>query len=315
MTLARETGTELAVRSGGHSRAGHGTSDGGIVVDLSAMNVVEIDAERRTAWAQAGATTGDYTTTTAEHGLATGFGDTPSGGVGGITLSGGIGYLVRKNGLAIDDLLEAEVVTADGELLDVDEESHADLFWALRGGGGNVGLATRLRFRLHELDQVVGGMLILPAGADVIAGLAAAAEAAPEELSVIANILKAPPLPFIPSEQHGKPIVIALMVYAGDAEAGERAIAPIRALATRLPTWCARSATRRCSRGRNLRPPRSPRGRTSSSMRLQPELLRRSSSTSRPPPPRWPQSSCASSAARWRASPPTRRRSATAARS
>jgi FAD/FMN-containing dehydrogenase len=234
VTLARETGAELAVRSGGHSRAGHGTSEGGIVLDLSAMNAVEIDADGRTAWAQTGVTAGDYTRATGERGLATGLGDTPTVGLGGITLSGGIGFLVRKNGLTIDDLLAAEVVTADGELLEVDAETHADLFWALRGGGGNFGVATRLRFRLHEIDEVVGGMLMLPASTDVITGLVTAAGAAPEELSVIANIVKAPPMPFIPADQHGKPVVIALMVYAGDAEAGERAIAPIRALATPL---------------------------------------------------------------------------------
>jgi FAD/FMN-containing dehydrogenase len=234
VTLARETGAELAVRSGGHSRAGHGTSEGGIVLDLSAMNAVEIDADGRTAWAQTGVTAGDYTRATGERGLATGLGDTPTVGLGGITLSGGIGFLVRKNGLTIDDLLAAEVVTADGELLEVDAETHADLFWALRGGGGNFGVATRLRFRLHEIDEVVGGMLMLPASTDVITGLVTAAAAAPEELSVIANIVKAPPMPFIPADQHGKPVVIALMVYAGDAEAGERAIAPIRALAAPL---------------------------------------------------------------------------------
>lgn len=234
VTLARETGAELAVRSGGHSRAGHGTSEGGIVLDLSTMNAVEIDAGGRTAWAQTGVTVGDYTKATGEHGLATGLGDTASVGLGGITLSGGIGYLVRKNGLAIDDVLAAEVVTADGELLEVDEQTHADLFWALRGGGGNFGVATRLRLRLHEIDEVVGGMLLLPASTDVITGLVTAADAAPEELSMIANILKAPPMPFIPAEQHGKPVVIALMVYAGGGEAGERAIAPIRALATPL---------------------------------------------------------------------------------
>lgn len=188
----------------------------------------------RTAWAQTGATAGDYTRVAGEHGLATGFGDTPSVGVGGITLSGGLGFFVRKNGLTIDDLLAAEVVTADGQRLEVDAETNGDLFWALRGGGGNFGVATRLRFRLHAVDEVVGGMLILPASADVITGLIAAAAEAPEDLSVIANVMKAPPLPFIPAEQHGKPIVIAPMVYAGDAEAGERAIAPIRALATPL---------------------------------------------------------------------------------
>jgi FAD/FMN-containing dehydrogenase len=234
VNLARETGAELAVRSGGHSRAGHGTSEGGIVLDLSAMNAVEIDAEGRTAWVQTGVTAGDYTRATGEHGLATGLGDTATVGVGGITLGGGIGFLVRKNGLTIDDLLGAEVVTADGELLAVDGNTHPDLFWALRGGGGNFGVATRLRFRLHEIDTVVGGMLMLPASVEVITALVAAAEAAPEELSMIANIMKAPPMPFIPAEQHGKPIVMAQMVYAGDGEAGERAIAPIRALATPL---------------------------------------------------------------------------------
>jgi len=232
--LARESGAELAVRNGGHSRAGLGTTDGGIVLDLSEMKVVEVDADGRTAWAQTGATAGDYTNATGEYGLATGLGDTATVGLAGITLSGGIGYLVRKHGLSIDDLLGAEVVTADGQILDVDENTHPDLFWALRGGGGNFGVATRLHFRLQEVDHVVGGMLMLPASTEVITGLVDAAEAAPEELSIIANVMKAPPLPFIPEERHGKPAVMALMVYAGDARSGEDAIAPIRALATPL---------------------------------------------------------------------------------
>ena len=234
VNVVRETGAELAVRGGGHSRAGHGTSEGGIVLDLSEMKVVEIDADHRVAWAQTGLTTGEYTKATGDHGLATGLGDAPTVGIGGITLGGGVGFLVRKNGLTIDDVLGAEVVTADGELLEVDAENHPDLFWALRGGGGNFGVATRLRFRLHEIDEVLGGMLMLPASAEVITGLIAAAEAAPEELSIIANFTKAPPMPFVPAEHHGKPIVIAPMVYAGDVEAGQRAIAPIRALATPL---------------------------------------------------------------------------------
>jgi FAD/FMN-containing dehydrogenase len=234
VTLARQTGAELAVRSGGHSLAGHGTSEGGIVLDLSRMDAVDIDADGRAAWAQTGVMAGNYTRATGKRGLATGLGDTGSVGLGGITLAGGIGFLVRKHGLTIDDVLAAEVVTADGELLDVDEHAHPDLFWALRGGGGNFGVVTRLRLRLHEIDQVVGGMLLLPASADVITGLVAAAAAAPDDLSVIANVLKAPPLPFIPQQQHGKPVVMAVMVYAGTPAAGEKAIAPVRALATPL---------------------------------------------------------------------------------
>ncbi len=232
--LARETGVELAVRSGGHSPAGHGTTDGGIVLDLSEMQAVEIDAEGRTAWAEPGIKAGQYTAAVGAHGLATGFGDYGGVGVGGITLGGGIGYLVRKHGLTIDDLLAAEIVTADGRVLRVNAETEPDLFWAIRGGGGNFGVATRFQFRLHELERIVGGMLMLPATPEVIESFLAAAEAAPEELSTIANVALAPPLPFVPAEQHGRPVLMGLLAYAGEAEAGERAIAPFRELATPL---------------------------------------------------------------------------------
>ncbi len=232
VSLARETGLELAVRSGGHSLAGHSVSHGGIVLDLSDMRALDIDAQHRTAWAHTGLTTGEYTAAAAAHGLATGFGDTGSVGIGGITLGGGVGFLVRKYGLTIDDLLAAEVVTADGQLLRVDAETHPDLFWAIRGGGGNFGFATRLQFRLHELDTIVGGMLLLPATPGVIASFIAEAEAAPEGLSTIANVMPAPPMPFVPAEHHGRLVILALLVYAGASEAGARAIAPFRALAT-----------------------------------------------------------------------------------
>jgi FAD/FMN-containing dehydrogenase len=228
---ARESGAELAVRSGGHSGAGHGVSEGGIVLDLSQLRALEIDPESRTAWAETGLTTGEYTTAAAAHGLATAFGDTGSVGIGGITLSGGVGYLVRKHGLTIDDLLAADVVTADGELVRADADSHPELFWALRGGGGNFGVATRFRFRLHPVGTIVGGMLLLPATPDVIAGFVEAAERAPDELSAIANVMPAPPMPFIPAEHHGKLVVLATLAYAGAPEAGERALAPFRALA------------------------------------------------------------------------------------
>ena len=232
ITLARDAGLELAARSGGHSLAGHSVSDGGIVLDLSDMKALDIDSPARTAWAQTGLTAGEYTAAAAPHGLGTGFGDTGSVGIGGITLGGGIGYLVRKHGLTIDDLLAADVVTADGRLLRVDPETHPDLFWAIRGGGGNFGVATRFRFRLHEVGTVVGGMLILPATPEVIASFIAEAEAAPEELSTIANVMPAPPMPFVPEEHHGELVVFALLMHAGAVEAGERAVAPFRALAT-----------------------------------------------------------------------------------
>jgi FAD/FMN-containing dehydrogenase len=231
VSLARETGLELAVRSGGHSVAGHSLSDGGIVLDLGAMKTLELDPERRTAWAETGLTTGEYTTAAAARGLATGFGDTASVGIGGLTLGGGVGYLVRKHGLTIDDLLAAELVTADGRLVCADAETNPELFWAIRGGGGNFGVATRLRFRLHELASIVGGMLLLPATPEVIEGFLAAAEAAPEELSTIANVLPAPPLPFVPPEHHGRLVIMGMLCWAGEVEAGQRALAPFRALA------------------------------------------------------------------------------------
>jgi FAD/FMN-containing dehydrogenase len=227
---ARDHGIELAVRSGGHSYAGHSTSAGGIVLDLRDMNAVTVDAATRTAWVETGATSRDVTTATAPHGLVVGFGDTGSVGVGGITLGGGVGYLVRKWGLAIDSLLAAEIVTADGLLLSADPETNADLFWAIRGGGGNFGVVTRLRFELHELPAFTGGLMVLPATPGVVASFVAAAKAAPEELSTICNVMPAPPLPFLPADLHGRLVVFAMLAFAGDAGAAERAIAPFRAL-------------------------------------------------------------------------------------
>ena len=234
VSLARESGLELAVRSGGHSGAGHSVSHGGIVLDLSLMKGLEIDPGKRVAWAEAGLTAGEVTNATAAHGLAVGFGDTGSVGIGGLTTGGGVGYLVRKHGLTIDDLLAAEIVLADGRVLQVDDQRHADLFWAIRGGGGNFGVVTRFKFRLHPMDTVTGGMLVLPATAETIAGFMAAAGAAPDELSTIANVMTAPPMPFIPEEHHGEVVILAMLVHAGPAEDGEQAIAPFRALATPL---------------------------------------------------------------------------------
>src|SRR5574341_1050036 len=232
ISFAREKGLELAVRGGGHSLAGHGVSEDGIVIDLSAMRDLRIDPETRTAWAQTGLTAAEYTIAADAHGLATGFGDTGSVGIGGLTLGGGIGFLVRKHGLTIDSLLAADVVTADGRLVRAEAETHPDLFWAIRGGGGNFGVATRFKFRLHEVDTIVGGMLLLPATPDVIHSFVAEAQDAPDELSTIANVMPAPPMPFVPTEHHGKLVIMALMCYTGAPEAGVRAVAPFRALCT-----------------------------------------------------------------------------------
>ena len=231
VAVARDGGLELAVRSGGHSGAGHGVTEGGIVLDLSGMRALEIDVKGRTAWAETGLTAGEYTDAAGAHGLATGFGDAGSVGIGGITLGGGAGFLVRKHGLTIDDLLAAELVTADGELVRADAETNPDLFWAIRGGGGNFGVATRFQFRLHEVGTIVGGMLLLPATPEVIAAFVAEAESAPEELSTIVNVMPAPPMPFVPEEHHGRLVVMATLAYAGPEDAGESAIAPFRALA------------------------------------------------------------------------------------
>lgn len=232
ISTARDEGLELAVRSGGHSVAGHSTSDGGIVLDLRQMSRIEIDATARTAWAETGSTALQVTEATARHNLVVGFGDAGSVGIGGITLGGGVGYLVRKHGLTIDSLLAAEVVTADGRHLRIDAEHHPDLFWAIRGGGGNFGVVTRLQFRLHELERFTGGMLILPATPETIEGFVAAAIAAPEELSSIANVVPAPPMPFIPESARGRLVILGMLAYAGDDASAERAIAPFRKLAT-----------------------------------------------------------------------------------
>jgi FAD/FMN-containing dehydrogenase len=231
VSLARDTGLELAVRGGGHSNAGHGTSEGGIVLDLAGLGALEIDADAHIAHAAGGLTSGAVTGAAAPHGLAVGFGDTPSVGIGGLTLGGGAGYLVRKHGLTIDHLLGAEVVTADGSVLEVDADSRPDLFWAIRGGGGNFGVVTRFDYRLHPVDVVTGGMLAFRATPETLAGLVAEAEAAPEELSLIANILLAPPLPFVPPELLGKPLLLVQLVHAGPLDEGVRAVAPLRALA------------------------------------------------------------------------------------
>jgi FAD/FMN-containing dehydrogenase len=232
--IARETGSDLAIRSGGHSAAAHCTTEGGIVIDVRDLTGLDIDVANRTAWAGSGLTAGEYSKAANEHGLATGFGDTGSVGLGGLTTGGGVGYLGRKHGLTIDNLLAAEIVTANGEVLTVDAESHPDLFWAIRGGGSNFGVVTRFKYRLHDVSSFVGGMMVLPATAEAVEGFIAAADAAADELSTIANVMPCPPLPFVAEEHHGKLVIFAMLAWAGDVEAGNAALAPFRALTTPL---------------------------------------------------------------------------------
>src|SRR6187431_3362527 len=169
VVFAKDNGLELAVRAGGHSN--HSATDGGLVIDLSAMKGLHIDPDRRLAWTQPGLTAGEYTAAAAAHGLATPFGDTGSVGLAGLTLGGGIGWLVRKYGLAIDALVSVEIVTADGRILIASANENPDLFWAVRGGGGNFGVVTRFQFRLYPVSTVLGGALFLTPTREALRGL------------------------------------------------------------------------------------------------------------------------------------------------
>jgi FAD/FMN-containing dehydrogenase len=228
--VARETGLELAIRSGGHSAAGHSTTDDGIVIDLRDMRAIDLDSEAKTMWAESGLSALEVTEAAAAKGLAIGFGDTGSVGIGGITLGGGVGYLGRKHGLTIDNLLAADIVTAAGEKLRVDAETHPELFWGIRGGGGNFGVVTRFKYRLIDLPGIVGGMLFLPATAETVQRFIELAETAPEELSTIANVMPCPPMPMVEEAWHGKLVIFGLMCFAGDAASGEDALRPFREL-------------------------------------------------------------------------------------
>ncbi|GAA1736444.1 FAD-binding oxidoreductase [Isoptericola hypogeus] len=229
--FAHDAGAEVSVRAGGHSVFGLGRSTGALTIDLRGLDALDLDVATRTAWAGGGMTAGAYSTAAGTRGLATPFGDTGGVGIGGITLGGGVGLLARSRGMTIDSLLGAEVVTADGDVLQVDAEQHPDLFWALRGGGGNFGVVTRFRYALGEVSDVVGGVLLLPATPASVAGLVAAAESAPRELTVILMVMTAPPMPMIPAEWHGRLVVMANLCWSGSPAAADAALAPVRDVA------------------------------------------------------------------------------------
>lgn len=231
VNFARRYGLPLSVRAGGHGLNGQALVDDGIVIDMTEFNEVRIDAAARTAWAQPGATAGKYADAAHEYGLATPFGDAASVGLGGITLGGGIGFLTRKYGLTIDNLLAVELVTAEGQIVQASANENEDLFWAVRGGGGNFGVVTGFQYRLVEAGTVYGGMLALPATTEVITRYAQLSLEAPEALTSISMVTKAPPLPFIPEDIVGQVIFAIFPIFVGSEEDGARAMAPFRALA------------------------------------------------------------------------------------
>lgn len=233
ITVTTAGGLPLVVRGGGHSYTRRASLDGGIVLDTRLMDRVRIDSANGTGVVQSGVTAGQYTALAGEQGLATGFGDTPSVGVAGLTLGGGIGYLSRRDGLTIDNLLGAEVVLADGSIVNASADEHPDLFWALRGGGGNFGVVTELRFRLTRTPVVTGGMIAFPARPGTVRALVEAGIAAPDTVSSMVNVMKAPPAPFLPAELHGTPIVIAFVCHSGDPDAAAE-LAPFRAAGTAI---------------------------------------------------------------------------------
>ena len=220
--FARGNGLVVSVRSGGHGVAGHSVVDGGLVIDLSLMKAVEVDAERRIAGAGAGLRLGELIVATERYGLVTPTGTASDTGVGGLTTGGGYGWLTGKYGLAVDSVVGAEVVTADGRILQVSAEEHPDLFWAIRGGSGNFGVVTTFDFALHPVTQVLGGMLIypFPMAGEVLRFYRDVAASAPDELTVHAVLATGP---------DGRPVAAIIACYCGDLAEGARVLAPIRA--------------------------------------------------------------------------------------
>ncbi|GAB2734372.1 FAD-binding oxidoreductase [Salinifilum aidingensis] len=230
---AREEGVDLAVRGGGHSVPGFGTCDDGIVVDLTPMRGVRVSPANRTARAEGGATWGDFNAATHAFGLATTGGIVSTTGIGGLTLGGGIGYLARGQGLSCDNLVSADVVTADGELVVADERQHADLFWALRGGGGNFGVVTSFEYRLSPVGDIYGGPIFfdIDQASNVLRSFREFIADAPEQLGAFPAFQIAPPLPFIPEERHGDTLMAVVVCWSGPVEEGPSAVRPLHDIA------------------------------------------------------------------------------------
>jgi FAD/FMN-containing dehydrogenase len=233
VNLVRTAGCKFSVRGGGHSVAGFSTCDDGVVIDLSHMRGVTVDVDRRTATVEPGATWADYDAATAAHGLASTGGLISSTGVAGLTLGGGIGWLQRKYGLACDNLVAADVVTADGEVVRASDTENSGLLWGLRGGGGNFGVVARFEFALHPVSTILGGLMLFPLdrGKQVLQAFREWASDAPDEATMLAAILTAPPEPFVPPDLTGRKAVAIVGCWCGDLDAGQTAIEPLRQLA------------------------------------------------------------------------------------
>ncbi|MCK1479943.1 FAD-binding oxidoreductase [Bradyrhizobium sp. 197] len=235
VSFAREHGALLAVRAGGHNIAGNAVCEGGLLLDLSLMRGVRIDPVSRTARVEPGAILGDFDREAQAFELATPLGINSTTGVAGLTLGGGFGWLSRKFGLAVDNLISADVVTADGKLVQASATENPDLFWALRGGGGNFGVVSSFEFRLHPIGpNVLSGLIVHPfaRARELLAGYRQAAANAPDELTQWVVLRKAPPLPFLPADVHGKEILVFAVCYVGDERDGNRALEPLRGLGT-----------------------------------------------------------------------------------
>jgi len=229
--FARNHDLLLSIHGGGHNIAGNAVCDGGMMIDLSAMKGVRVDADARLVHVGPGATLGDLDHETQAFGLATSVGINSTTGVAGLTLGGGFGWITRKHGLTVDNLTAADVVTANGEFVRASEKENADLFWALRGGGGNFGVVTRFEFQLHPVGpEVLAGLIVLPLadGPKALRRYRALAAELSEETSVWVVMRKAPPLPFLPENVHGKEVIVFALCHIGDPDEGQKAIAPIR---------------------------------------------------------------------------------------
>ncbi len=231
INFAREQGLPLAVRGGGHNVAGTAVCDSGLVVDLSALKSIEVDPEARTVRAQPGLLWGEFDRETQAFGLATTGGIVTHTGIAGLTLGGGIGWLMRRHGLTSDNLYAADVVTADGQVLRASESENADLLWGIKGGGGNFGIVTAFEYHLHPIGpEVLAGVILHAAeqAPNVLRFYRDYVAAAPDDLTTIVNLRRAPPAPFLPPHIHGRKVVVIAVCYAGRIEAGERVVAPLR---------------------------------------------------------------------------------------